>query len=682
MHYTRTFLFTLTLCSAWPIYAQDSRTTMDLGEVTVKAAKTIQRADGQSIYPTDSQKKAASNGYGILQQLALPNLRIDAFAHAVTAIDGRGDVQLRINGVVVGKQEMMALNPTTISRIDFVDVPGLRYGEGVAYVVHIITQKADAGYTIAVDAASALTSRQGNGTAYAKRNKGRHELAISYDFNGYRTDGTSSYEKADYTLKDGSIHTIERRDLENSNKSLQQGIKLSYNLTDSTTSVFQASLNESSGHTPGDFSIKDIVDKDQRYQATNRESRKWHSPVLDLYYFRQLTSRQSITANTVGTYLSTRAANFYDEGTPYSYHIKGHSWSAQSEVIYENKLKPFTLSTGLNHLYKHTRNHYTDDASAHTLTRHNKVYAFADIKGKIGSLRYAAGGGYSHINYRQREHQYRYDTFRAQGSFSYEFKGFTLKYAGRLWDNVSRLAMTSDAVIRKNSMEWTVGNPDLKPNRNTDHELSIHYNHDRFNAFLSGYYKQCRHCNMAHYERTDDNRFIYTQTNQKEIDVLRLSAYASVWLIPEKLQVTAYGGLQRCFNYGHDYTHCYSAWFYACNAAAYLGKFTLFAYMDNGNKFLEGESKGVNKGQASLQIWYKHKDWQFGLAWDNPLCTKYKANVSEVLNTHLHKLYTLYNKDNGNRLTLNISWRLSKGKKHPSAQRKIHLEDTDNGIMK
>ena len=125
--------------------------------------------------------------------------------------------------------------------------------------------------------------------------------------------------------------------------------------------------------------------------------------------------------------------------------------------------------------------------------------------------------------------------------------------------------MINDATIRNNSMEWTVGNPNLKPNRDLEHTMQLAYNNARLQTNLNVYYKHCIKPNMALYERTDDNRFIYTQINQKAINVLQSYGYASYWIVPEKLQVTAYGGLYRCFNFGNDYTHCYTSWFYAGN---------------------------------------------------------------------------------------------------------------------
>ena len=125
----------------------------------------------------------------------------------------------------------------------------------------------------------------------------------------------------------------------------------------------------------------DIKDGTRQYRATSRNDDKSCSPVLDIYFFRQLTARQSVTANAVGTYISTQTSSYYDEGAPYKYDVDGRTASLLTEVIYENRLKPFTLSAGFNYSYKHTKNDYSGDASSLTNTDNNRMYAFAEIKG-------------------------------------------------------------------------------------------------------------------------------------------------------------------------------------------------------------------------------------------------------------------------------------------------------------
>ena len=676
---TLSFILFSTFCA----YAQDVEKSVTLNEVTVKAAKVVNKADGMIIYPTDAQKQASNNGYSILEKLTLANLRIDNISHSITAIDNRGGVQIRINGIVVGKQEMLALNPKDISKIDFINNPGVRYGDGIAYVIDIVTRRNESGYTIGMDLTSALTTLQGDGMVYGKWNKGKSELSFSYDVSGYRTKGEKSKQTAEYTLTDGSIYTIERNDVESLRKSISHDAKLTYNWADSTATVFQASLSGAFNNAPGNYNIKDIIDGTRQYRATSRAKDKSYSPVLDIYFFRQLTPRQSVTANAVGTYISTQTSSYYDEGTPYKYNVDGKTASLLTEVIYENRLKPFTLSTGLNNSYKYIKNDYIGDASSLTKTNNNRLYAFAEIKGMLQPFSYTLGAGASYIHYTQNGHRYNFWTFHPKASLTYQINNsMQLSYTYQMQDRVSRIAMTSDAMVRTNSMEWTVGNPDLKPSHDIEHRLHVSYNTSRLQTFVEGYYKQCLKPNMVHYERTDGNQFIYTQINQKEIDVLDVYAYASYWLLPEKLQIAANGGISRCFNFGYDYTHCYTSWFYAASITAYLGNFTLQGYTDNGNRFLEGESKGYNGAYSVVKASYVWQNWQFSLSWANPFNSNYKSYENELLNRNLYKHTIGYSKDNGNQISLNISWRLSRGSKHKSAEKRISLRDTDNGIIK
>lgn len=679
----RFITFSLLLSTAAITFAQDVDKSITLDEVTVRASKVVNKPDGMVIYPTDSQRQASTNGYSFLEKLTLPNLRVDNINHTISAIDNRGGVQLRINGIIVDKPEMTALDPKDILRIDFIDKPGVRYGESLAYVINIITRRNDSGYSIGTDITSAITTIQGDGMVYGKWNKGKSEWSVSYDINGGKSKGSKILQNANYTLTDGSIYTIERNDVETLRKYISHNAKLTYNWTDSTATVFQTSLSGALNKTPDNYSIKEIIDGNHSYKATSRDGSKDLSPVLDLYFFRQLTPKQSIIANAVGTFISTKTNSFYDEGTPYIYNVDGKSASLLSEMIYENRLKPFTLSAGLNYRYKHTRNDYTGDATARTRMNDNKLYAFGEIKGSIKQFQYSLGTGVSYIHYTQNEHTYNFWTYRPKLTLTYNPSNeLQMSYTFQMQERTSRIAMTSDAAIRTNSMEWTVGNPDLKPSRDMEHRLLVSYNTNRLQSFIEGYYKQCRRPNMAHYERTDDNRFIYTQINQKEIDVLDITAYAGYWLLPEKLQVAANGGMYRCFNFGYDYTHCYTSWFYVGSITAYLGKFYLRGYLDNGTRFLEGESKGYNGAYSALQASYNLKNWQFSLTWANPLCSNCKSFENELLNRNLYKHSIGYSKDSGNCISLNIVWRLNRGRSHQSAEKRINLKDTDNGIMK
>ena len=664
--------------------AQNETKTIELGEVEIKAAKVIHKPDGQIIYPTETQKNASHSGYSILQKLSLPNIRVDEVSQSLSAIDGRGSIQLRINGIIVGREEMLALSPGSISRIDFIDNPGVRYGEGIAYVINILTRRADSGYTVGIDLAQALTAKSGNDLIYGKWNAGNSELSLSYnfgykDFKGNRTD-----ETAHYRLTDGAVRTIGRNDIASHSRSFSNGLQLKYNLADSADYVFQASLNAGFSHVPDNYNRKQILEGNEEYLATQREHNRSSSPVLDLYFFKQLTSRQSLTLNAVGTYIATLLRSSYDEGAPYAYQVEGKTYSLMSEAIYENRLKPFTFTAGANYMQKYTKNKYTGDVNSVNPMHNRSVYAFAEIKGKLGPIRYVAGVGGSYLDYRQQAHDYQYWLFRPKASVAYNpVQAVQLKYDFQISEHVSRVAMISNTSIRNNSMEWTLGNPDIRPNREQAHTFQISYTHPRFQSFVQAYGKRCHQPNMATYIRTEDNRFVYTQLNQKEIDVLNLMLYANGWIVPDKLSIALSGTLFRCFNFGEDYTHCKTFYSGTANVQAYLGKLTLSAFMDSGFRFLEGETEGFNGSFVSLNASYRYKNLNLSLAWQQPFRNRYKQFQSDVYNRYVRKTTALHCRDLGNFVSLNIAWKFSQGRAYKDVRRNIEQKaDKDTGILR
>ena len=664
--------------------AQNETKTIELGEVEIKAAKVIHKPDGQIIYPTETQKNASHSGYSILQKLSLPNIRVDEVSQSLSAIDGRGSIQLRINGIIVGREEMLALSPGSISRIDFIDNPGVRYGEGIAYVINILTRRADSGYTVGIDLTQALTVKSGNDLIYGKWNAGNSELSLSYNF-GYKDfKGNRTHETAHYLLTDGSTHTIERNDLASRSRNFNNGLQLKYNLADSADYVFQASLKADFSHIPNNYNRKRIIEEDEQYIATQRERNRSSSPVLDLYFFKQLTPSQSLTLNAVGTYIATSLRSSYDEGAPYAYRVEGKTYSLMSEAIYENRLKPFTFTAGANYMQKYTKNKYTGDVNSVNPMHNRSVYAFAEIKGKLGPIRYVAGVGGSYLDYRQQAHDYQYWLFRPKASVAYNpVQAVQLKYDFQISEHVSRVAMISNTSIRNNSMEWTLGNPDIRPNREQAHTFQISYTHPRFQSFVQAYGKRCHQPNMATYIRTEDNRFVYTQLNQKEIDVLNLMLYANGWIVPDKLSIALSGTLFRCFNFGEDYTHCKTFYSGTANVQAYLGKLTLSAFMDSGFRFLEGETEGFNGSFVSLNASYRYKNLNLSLAWQQPFRNRYKQFQSDVYNRYVRKTTALHCRDLGNFVSLNIAWKFSQGRAYKDVRRNIEQKaDKDTGILR
>ena len=115
--------------------------------------------------------------------------------------------------------------------------------------------------------------------------------------------------------------------------------------------------------------------------------------------------------------------------------------------------------------------------------------------------------------------------------------------------------MISDTRIRQNSREWTVGNPDLEPNRVTTHRLRLAYTRPRLTLGADAECRLNHNPNMASYSRSADNQFYYTQKNQPAINMYYAMGTMRYDVIDQKLTVSAYAGIYRFCNRGDDDRH-------------------------------------------------------------------------------------------------------------------------------
>ena len=645
-----------------------------LKEIIVRGSRIVQRVDGQTIYPTRQQLESSTNGYSLLSKLTLPHLRIDPVMHTITALSNVGSVQVRINDIVASKEDLLALDMKAVQHIDYIDNPGVRYGEGIAYVVNIIVKKPVSGYDLGADLTNTLTAVNGDETVYGKFNDGKSEFGVNYSLNYQNFKGMEYEEHATYELESGEQRNILRQQLDGQDKSFSHNIQLTYSLSDSNY-VFQSKLSGRRDIQPHRSWTKFATYEDHYASRTS-------SPVLDLYFHRDFRHHQSLTANAVGTYIHTDSYSEHNEGGSYAYNVSGKAYSLWTEAIYENRLKPFTLSLGTQYGQKYINNVYSGDANANNSMRSSMLYLFGQLKGRLGKLGCQGGLGVSTRYYRQDGWNNRFLMFRPKLTVSYPLtNNLKAKYDFEVSQHVSQIALVSDVSIKKNTMETLVGNPEISPNRVTSHDFRLTYSTPKIMTELQGYWRLNANCNMEKYTRKDGH-FYQTQTNaDNECSFFFIQSYNRWEAIPEHLSVTLYGGIYRFFNFTDDYRHTYTTFNGGASIEVYLGQWTLTAYADNGWNFMEGEHRGHQAPAWYLTASYRMKHLTLSLYAQHPFCAHPLTNKTEVLNCYIHKEVSQHCRDFGNMLTLNMTWNLSSGRKYRDIQRTMNHRDTETGIL-
>lgn len=675
-------LFSILLPVSMGALAQDDK-TVELKEVKVEAARVVKKVDGQLIIPSEAQRKASTNGYNLLGKLALYGLRVDEVNRSVISLTNRGSVQIRINGVIASKEDLLSLDPMSIRNINFIDSPGVGYGADIAYVIDIRTNKGDRGYTAGLETSNMLTDWMGNESVYHRMNWKNSELGLTYDFSYRDFDGNLYKEKADYLLADGTHYIVTRDDETSRKRFFNHNVELKYNLADSTSYAFQAKLSTAFDHMPNE-------DEDQRIRegldesiTLQRHHSKNFSPVLDLYFYHTLGKHQSLIANLVGTHIRTDEYDYQNEGAEYAYTVKGRTSSLVGEMVYKNRLKPIIFSLGSLFSWKYTRNDYSGAVEALNGMHNSSVYVFGEIKGSVWKrLGYKAGIGASNQRYKQGANRYNFWLFRPKVTLTLQpVAPLQMRYVFEVNQHVSKIAMISDTRIRQNSMEWKMGNPNIKPNREITHDLIIDYTLPRFTIHTLGEYRDSHHPNMERWTRTADNQFLSSQTNQKAIKMLYGETYINYDIIPDIWKASVNGGIFRFINLDDDYRHYFTSYLFGASTQVYLGKWTLAADTDNGWRWMEGERKNRNGSNLNFSVSWHVGNCDLSLIWIKPFSKHPVLYHSYLLDTYLTKDMSVTSQAAGNAVILNFSWQLQRGKKYKKIQKRMENKDTETGIL-
>ena len=222
---------------------ETAKDSVALDEVVVKAARVVNKADGKLIFPSEVQKEHSHSGFSLLGSLMLPNIRVDEASHSIAAIDQRGSVQVRINGIIANLHEVQALDVAAVTSVDFINNPGVRYGRDVAYVIDIRTRRSSVGGSVGFDFTNALTTLRGTNDVYASLHRGKSQFHLFYEQSYADCPAIDVQEEAQYLLNDGTEYRISRNSLSGKTKNFGNNLELKYALADSASYVFQTTLS-------------------------------------------------------------------------------------------------------------------------------------------------------------------------------------------------------------------------------------------------------------------------------------------------------------------------------------------------------------------------------------------------------------------------------------------------------
>ena len=670
------------------ILMEDAAVSLD--GVTVSASNTSSRSDRKLIFPSDRQVKASTNGMDLLQQLMLPKITVNPMSNEIK-VPGNGEVQLRINGVKVELDEIKALLPTDIIRIEFHDNPGLRY-RNAEVVLDYIVRRPETGGNFSVDMSQGVNALWGEHRVSGKINHKKSEFGASYrigprDFYGMSRDNEEIFHLADGTV----LHRKETGDPSHASM-FMHNLNLNYSVQDPEKYLFNATFRYWNNHQPHwDYRgiLSNLDNPDDYVDMVDLNSSDNQVPALDLYYQRNLKNDQTLVFNVVGTYNRTSSHRFYQESrgeellTDINNRVSGKKYSLIGEAIYEKKLaNGNSLSGGVWHTQSFSDNEYRNGHDYETHMDQSASSIYGEFKGKVRKLDYMLGVELARLYYKQEgtDDSDQFYTFNPRFTLQYALPGqsfIRLKgYVGNLSPSLGNLNAVEQVI---DSLQLQRGNPRLESYMSYLLDLNYEYQKGIFYALVNGTYEYVPNAIMDE-KYQEGNKIIQTWNNQKNWQRVVGFAMFRVGPIKDILQFSFTGGVNHYISNGNTYSHRYTNWYCNMQASLTWKKFMLMYQMNtNWNRFW-GETL---EGGENIQLFmakYNFKNLSLGIGAFNPFSDNWKVQ-SENWNQYASSKKTSYIKESSRLFVVSVSYNFSFGRTYKAGQKRLNNSDSDSGVM-
>lgn len=659
-------------------------TATALGEVVVEGSAVINKIDRQIILPTLAQRKASTNGISLLQHLQVASLVINPLDKSIKTNLG-DEVQLRINGVVSDKNDVMALHPADIVRIEYHDNPGLKYGDAAAVVDYIVKRK-ETGGNVAADLMNGIKPL-GAGDYNISARYNRNKSVVGAVFSWERRDLEWTRENRETFVYPG--RAVENREIGNPTKIKydRMNLNLSYNYADDKN-MLNVAFRNIYNNTPNSFYDRNSVlyQDGTAYNITNKQKEDSYIPSLDVYYQCSMKNRQNLYVDVVGTYLKSSSDRYYSmsqTGMPADEIVSmvdGERYSIIGEAIYEKQFDNGTLTAGGRHSQSSMNNVYDGNLSSKVDMNQAETYVFAEFQSSVKRLNYRIGIGAMRTYYEQGGASQEKYIFRPTLSLSYNFNDKVfLRYRAEMSGYAPSLADLSDVTQAMDLYQVRRGNPALHSVTYYTQSLMASWRSRYVNVELFGRYSYDDNPMM---EETlyEDGMFVRTTANQRGFHRLNLQTTVQVMPFKEYIMVRLTPYFNRYISLGNGYTHTHSNPGFRGSIMGMYKNWSMMIDMNTSYHTLWGETLQKEEKLHSVAIGYNTEKWGVQMMLMNPFTKRYEQSVENRSRLAPYN-QVAYSNDFKRMVMVNVSFNLDFGKQRNAVGKRINNSDTDTGIL-
>ena len=619
-------LITLLIFSFLPIeiFAEnnaDSIPIYDLQEIHVNADMMVRKADMAIYHPSKTIMEQSSNGLQVLAFLSIPSLMVDDVMDKISAYGE--DVQIRINGRIAGVEQVRALQPESIKRVEWIDNPGLRYN-GANYVLNIIVTNQSLGGSLMASVQPMFNAIFGHYNLDLKLNNGRSQWNIGSYFKPCLTTNVHRNYHETFTFPDGETSVRTENPVGGKVKNSQGWINIGYSYIKPDTTIFYARLSAWSDidNLARFYGEMNISNETERIKLFNETSGKGITPSLSLYLEQHFPHNQTLVVDCNSSIFTGYSGSIYKESLPetdyyltdINTHIKDFNQAYGFQANYIKDWGKNKLTTGFQYVANRNRSKYKylDNAVFHQ--NQDKVCFFAEYYQRLGNFYLTGGLGAQYTSFLFKESDQGNSSWnlRPQASISYSLNGghqFRVNFTS--WQTSPSLSETNITPQQIDGFQWNVGNPYLKTFNS--YKLDFRYSFKLWR--ITGNFNVAASTSpdaIAPYLYWDNNKLITSYENSIGKQGLSFSIAPQIQIIPQWLTLSGYLEYLNERTQGTGYKLYNHNWNGNIQAVVTHWNFSFIIQYEKARRSLVGEKLFWGEDFSVISLAYKWKDLQIG----------------------------------------------------------------------
>lgn len=659
---------------------------LSLGEVTVKGQSTTDSRGRIIIYPEASDVKASATSISLFQKLPLAGLDANPINRTLT-VDG-GTPVILINGVPSTMDDVNALMPKDISKIEFSRVTPPRYADkGNSGLISITLKKRNDGGQVYLWTRSAVTTAFVDANLRASYHQGPSQFTLSYNpsWRNYQEVYDHTYES--YIGSDFRVNLVE--DDRNPFNYHTHKMQAKYDYSPDTSTLLSVTFRATPPYNKSRYIGTTYDSYLGEYDVNRHTSSSDFSPSLDLFFRKDFNEKNSIEAQVVGTLSNTdyRRDNqyTYTDGSTNDYlmDVDSRRHSLISEISYNHDFSDKTsLSGGFQNTLSRSTNTYLTSDYKPVLTENNN-YIYTRLGQQIGKVYLSLSTGLKMFwinNDLNRRHFIRNRT-QAQLSWNAGSR-WSIQAAFVYGPVIPSLSQLTDYPQQVSPYLVSNGNPELKVTDSFVYQLMPSYRFKKFSTSLLLSYRHASNAVIGDMAYLGDNLFLSQSVNARRSRVFESN------LNMKLNDIYGFGanvnlGVSHYYCTGADWSNKLTSFDASFSIWWNKGPYTISYWRKIPGKYLSGHyvMKDENGDVLSFEF-NPDKHWTLGVGWMymfTPKGTQYPTwSYSEVNPAYRER----YIKNNGNMVVLSVSYNADFGAIFRSAKRNLNNSDTGSSLLR